>query len=101
MQTNTTLFNKALLLLKNGKYREAIELFQKYLEEYPNDPTTYNNIGLAQLHLGIRHKDRSLIESANQHFKKAIAFIRLYSFVEFKTAKENLIWAIEELSKLN
>ena len=73
---------------------------QSNSELFDQDPTTYNNIGVAQTNLGIRQKDKPLLESAIQHFQKAIAIAKLNPGMSYPIAEKNLKWAREELSKL-
>ena len=101
MQAYSKLFNQAVDLLNSKSFSDSIELFKRDLEENPNNPTTYNNIGVAQTHLGIGQKDKPLLESAIQHFLKAIAMSELNPGKSYPIAKANLKWAREELSKLS
>ena len=100
MQSNSKLFDQALSLLNSKSYIESIEIFKQDLMENPNEPTTYNNIGFAQANLGITQKDKSLLESAIQHFQKAIAITELNPGKSYPIAENNLKWAREELIQL-
>ena len=68
---------------------------------FDQDPTTYNNIGVEQTNLGISQRDKPLLESAIQHFQKAIAITELNPGKNYPIAEENLKWARKELSKLS
>ena len=100
MQVNSKLFDQAHNLLNSKSFIESIELFKKDLVENPNKPTTYNYIGFAQANLGITQKDKSLLESAIQHFLKAIAITEFSPAKSYPIAEANLQWARRELSKL-
>ena len=101
MQANSELFDQAVDLLNSKSFIDSIGLFKRDLEENPNNPTTYNYIGLAQANLGVSMKDNLLLESAIQHFLKAIAMTELNPGKNYPIAEENLKWAREELSKLS
>ena len=55
---NQKLFNLAFENLKNQQYEEALELFQKVLDQNPRHPQSYGNLGLA--HAGLGHKAAAL-----------------------------------------
>jgi tetratricopeptide (TPR) repeat protein len=100
MQANTELFDQAVSLLNSKSYNKSIELFKQDLEENPNESITYNNIGVAQAHLGISQRDKSLLESAIQHLLKVIAIMEFSPGKSYPDAEKNLKWAREELNKL-
>jgi len=101
MESSSAAFIHALQLLNSKSYEKAITLFRQDLDENPNNFLSYNNIGVAQTHLGIVKQDKSFLESAIQHFERAIAIanesvpIQTYDICEI-----NLKWAKEELKKL-
>lgn len=100
MQKNLNLFDRALILLNSNSFEESIELFMEDLKNNPQNPLTFNNIGLAHGKLGILHKDESLLELAIQYFEKAIAFTEFAPVKSFPNAENNLKWAREELTRL-
>lgn len=100
MNEKPNFFNEGLKCIEKKSYNEAIILFNQDLEQTPNDSITHHKIGLAQTYLGVSQKDKSLLESAIQHFRKAIALVESDPGKTFPTANENLNWASEELRKL-
>jgi len=100
MQENSKLFNEAHRLLQLKSYDEAVKLFRQDLKENPDNSITYNNIGVAQTFLGVVNNNKSLLESAIQHFQRAIAIAESTLGESYPSANKNLNWAKEELNKL-
>jgi tetratricopeptide (TPR) repeat protein len=101
MEEITKEFNQGFDLLNSKDYESAISLFQQDLGQNPDNFASYNNIGLSQTYLRIDIRDKVLIESAIQHFKKAIAIADELNYQNgYPIAEVNLKWAFDELSKL-
>lgn len=54
-----------LLLFKNKKYQESIDMLNQAIAADPDNPDNYNNIGLSYLHSGQTSKALEMIEKAN------------------------------------
>lgn len=59
-------FQKAILLLENGKTEEARRLFETLRDRHPDVSVFHNNLGIAYKHLGLK-------EEAVQAYRQAIA----------------------------
>ena len=102
MNDESELFSRAHKLLEAKSYEEAIHLFRKVLVEEPNNFAAYNNIGVAQAFLGIKGRDKSLLQSATQHFQRAIALAsESVPINRYETAENNLKWAEKEVKKIS
>lgn len=102
MENNLKEFNRGLELIAQKKYGKAIEIFRKDINLNPENLESYNNIGVAQTYLGIMKKNISMLTSAIQYFEKAIAIAKEINQKDgYPSAEKNLIWAKDELSKLN
>lgn len=102
MTEQSELFSRAHGLLEAKSYEEAISLFKKVLVQEPNNFAAYNNIGVAQAFLGIKGGDKSLLQSAKQHFQRAIALAsESVPSNRYETAENNLKWAEKELKNIS
>uniref|UniRef100_UPI00404AFE67 hypothetical protein n=1 Tax=Flavobacterium sp. TaxID=239 RepID=UPI00404AFE67 len=101
MKQNSKQFDRGLGLLNSKEYNQAINYFLEDLKIDPNNYASYNNIGLAQTYLGIKNKDKNILDLAIKNYQTAIEITKkLEDKVGFPSAEGNLKWAKDELSKL-
>ena len=76
----------AIELANAGRDDEALKLFQRHVNEFPDDSAGWNNVGVASLRASGHQQDlvrshEQLIESA-QHFRRSLALNFLPSTVD-------------------
>jgi tetratricopeptide (TPR) repeat protein len=71
-------FMKGLILTEQGKHAEAIDIFTKLTQDYPNLPEPYNNLAVIYASQGQYDRARSALEqSIRTHPSYAIAYENL------------------------
>lgn len=95
-------FQMAFGYSNNEYYQQSLPLYEKAMQEDNNNFAALNNMGVAKIYLGIKSKDKSLIEKAILDLKDAIRITReIYNYPDgYPIAEANLAWAEEEMVKL-
>ncbi|MCW3106044.1 MAG: hypothetical protein JWQ09_550 [Segetibacter sp.] len=78
-------------------YEQAIQLYDKEIEENTSNYAAYNNRGLCKIHLGSEPYNVTMIEDGMKDFSMAIELAEKEG-VEFVTAQHNLALAINILN---
>jgi tetratricopeptide (TPR) repeat protein len=77
-------------------YEQAIELYNKEIEDTPSNYAAYNNRGLCKIHLGSHPYDANMIKHGMEDFNTAIELAKKKG-VAFESAQHNLALAINML----
>jgi tetratricopeptide (TPR) repeat protein len=100
MIENTLRIKEAAEFIKSKNYEKAIKILDVELEENPTNIYTFYFKGIAQTYLGIILKEKDLIFSGIQYFKKLIASKGENPYQDFSDVETKLDWAKNELKIL-
>jgi len=78
-------------------YEQAIQLYNKEIEENTSNYTAYNNRGLCKIHIGSHPYDANMIKQGMEDFNTAIELAKKKGVV-FESAQHNLALAINMLN---
>jgi tetratricopeptide (TPR) repeat protein len=78
-------------------YEQAIQLYDKEIEENAFNYAAYNNRGLCKIHLGSQPYNANLIKDGMEDFNTAIELAKKEG-VTFESAQHNLALAINMLN---
>lgn len=66
-------YNKGLVLMKKGKYKEAAAAFEKAIQRYPDMGEAHYNLGAAHYYMAVKAMDKGDKTAALNHLKLSIS----------------------------
>jgi tetratricopeptide (TPR) repeat protein len=79
------------------EYEQAIQMYNKEIDESPSNYAAYNNRGLCKIHLGSHPYDANMIKEGMKDFNRAIELAEQEG-VTFESPQHNLALAINLLN---
>ena len=92
---------KARRLMESGEFKEAVELFESIITDYPDFWAAYNNLALAYFYVGKKNQASELLHDVLQRNKGNLhALCNLAVFYYYDKKEEDLESLLELLMKI-